>query len=235
MTVETTAGLPAALFDNPVWNALHTRHSHFALTRGNTCRYPADVAPFAALAEPTAAALGDLALLLTPGESVWLFDRHLPAAPTLRCVETLPCLRLFLPTAVVPGESSPEIVPLTGADAPAMVALTDLAFPGFFRIRTCAMGDYFGIRHQGQLIAMCGERIMLPGFPELSGLCVHPDHRGHGYAPALLWHLVRRHRAAGELSWMHVGAANRRAVDLYLRMGFTIAHSVTIQRLELAG
>jgi GNAT superfamily N-acetyltransferase len=226
--------LPPDLFANPIWQALHTRHSHFALANGNAARYPAGVAPFAALAEPTPAALADLAALLAPKDPVWLFNENLPVTPTLRYLETLPCLRLVLPATVdPPPDPHPEILPLTAADAPAMVALTDLAFPGFFRPRTCEMGSYFGVRHHGDLIAMCGERIMLPGYAEISGLCTHPAYRGQGYAAGLIWQVVRKQRAAGDVSWMHVGAANQRAVDLYLRMGFVVARQVTIQRIAL--
>ena len=96
------------------------------------------------------------------------------------------------------------------------------------------MGSYFGIRHHCDLIAMCGERIMLPGYAEISGLCTHPAHRGNGYALNLIWEVVRKQRLAGDVSWMHVGAANQRAVDLYLRMGFVNAQQVTIQRVVLA-
>jgi len=227
--------LPPDLFANPIWQALHTRHSHFALAKGNAVRYPADVAPFAALAEPTPTALDDLAALLAPNDPVWLFNENLPATPALRYLETLPCLRLVLPATVdPPPDPHPEILPLTAADAPAMVALTDLAFPGFFRPRTCEMGSYFGIRHHCDLIAMCGERIMLPGYAEISGLCTHPAHRGNGYALNLIWEVVRKQRLAGDVSWMHVGAANQRAVNLYLRMGFVNAQQVTIQRVVLA-
>lgn len=58
--------------ENPVWNALHSRHRHFAAIAGDACRYPADVAPLAAVAEPTAEALRQLSTLLVPGESAWI-------------------------------------------------------------------------------------------------------------------------------------------------------------------
>jgi predicted GNAT family acetyltransferase len=109
-----------------------------------------------------------------------------------------------------------------------MIALTDAAFPGFFRARTCEMGSYFGIRSNGRLIAMGGERITLDGYPEISGICTHPDHRGKGYAENLIWHLVRNHRREGLVSWLHVSATNQRAIDLYRRMGFTEAREVTL-------
>jgi predicted GNAT family acetyltransferase len=112
-----------------------------------------------------------------------------------------------------------------------MVALTDLAFPGFFRSRTCEMGSYYGVRSSGELIAMGGERLTLDGYPEISGICTHPAHRGKGHAANLIWHLVRNHRREGLVSWLHVSAENHHAIGLYLRMGFTVARKVKLHRL----
>ena len=53
-----------------------------------------------------------------------------------------------------------------------MVALTTLAFPSFFRSRTCEMGSYYGVRScTGELLAMGGERLQLDGYSEISALC----------------------------------------------------------------
>jgi len=220
--------LPESLFANPVWSALHTKHRHFALTAGDACRYPADVAPFAAVASPSADALLQLHSLLAPGESVWIVGESHPQPAKLAFEQTLLCLQMVLPAELVPPASTIEILPLSNDHAPEMVALTDLAFPGFFRSRTCEMGSYFGIRSNGQLIAMGGERLTLEGYPEISGICTHPDHRGKGYAESLIWHLVRNHRREGLVSWLHVSATNQRAIDLYRRMGFTEVRRVTL-------
>ena len=237
--------LPENLFANPVWNALQTRHRHFAVSAGDACRYPADVAPFAAVAAPTSSALQELHTLLDPEESVWVIGKSYPRVPELDFKQTLDCLQMVLPEQVLPEEvapsdSSAEIVSLSAANAAEMVALTDAAFPGFFRHRTCAMGSYYGVRSgtrsrsqsAGELIAMSGERLMLDGCPEISGVCTHPAHRGKGLAARLIWQLVRDHRRDGLVSWLHVGSANRRAIDLYLRMGFRIVREVTLHRVS---
>jgi predicted GNAT family acetyltransferase len=138
---------------------------------------------------------------------------------------------MVLPEEVTPPSPTPEIVPLPDANAPEMVALTDIAFPGFFRSRTCEMGSYYGIRSGEELIAMGGERLILDGFPEISGICTHPAHRGKGHAANLIWHLVRNHRREGLVSWLHVSAENHHAIQLYLRMGFTVARKVKLHRL----
>ena len=201
--------LPERLFLNPVWHALHTKHRDFALEAGEACRYPADVAPFAAVGASSVSA----------------------GVEELNRIDTLKCLQMVLPDEVKPPEREMDLVPLSTEDAPAMVALTDVAFPGFFRSRTYAMGSYFGIRAEGKLIAMGGERLKLDGYPEVSGVCTHPDHRGKGYAASLIWEVVRKHRRDGDVSWLHVASANRRAIELYHRMGFVTSREVTLHRV----
>jgi len=228
--------LPEHLFANPAWNALHGKHRHFALSAGDACRYPADVAPFGAVAAPTANALQQLYSLLSPGESIWLVGEAFPRIPELAFQDTLECLQMVLPANVVPPAATTagnaEIVPLTDAHASEMVALTDIAFPGFFRERTCEMGSYYGVRAgNGELIAMSGERLMLEGYSEISGVCTHPAHRGRGLAGRLMWQLVRNHRRDGLVSWLHVTASNRRAIDLYHHMGFQTARTVMLHRV----
>jgi predicted GNAT family acetyltransferase len=112
------------------------------------------------------------------------------------------------------------IEPLSRANAAEMVELTSVAFPGFFRTRTCEMGTYYGVRHDGRLVAMCGERMNIRDYHEISGLCTHPDFRGRGYAAALMMQLMRDHRKAELQSYLHVSANNANAIALYERMGF---------------
>jgi predicted GNAT family acetyltransferase len=98
------------------------------------------------------------------------------------------------------------------------------------------MGRYFGVRstEADELIAMGGERIVFPGYSEMSGLCTHPEHRGKGYAAHLLWHLAALHRAQGIVSWLHVTATNSTAVNLYLKLGFQTVRSIKLHRLGCA-
>jgi ribosomal protein S18 acetylase RimI-like enzyme len=223
--------LPDSLFENPVWHALRTKHRHLAVFEGDACRYPAEVVPFAAVAAPTSDALHELHSLLAPGEFVWLIGENYPHVPELRFAEKLECLQMMLPAEVVAPDPAIKIASLSDANAAEMVALTDLAFPGFFRIRTCEMGSYYGVRSDGELIAMGGERLMLEGYSEISGVCTHPAHRGKGLAASLIWKLVHDHRRDGIVSWLHVAAANRRAIELYLRLGFEVVRTVTLHRV----
>ena len=169
-----------------------------------------------------------------PQERGYLTDNYLRILE-LSVEETLQCLQMALPAEVTPPLTSLELTQLCARDAPQMVTLTDLAFPGFLRDRTYAMGSYYGVRSDGELIAMGGERLMLDGYPKISGICTHPAHRGSGFAAGINWQLVRNHRRNGLVSWLHVGAANTRAIALYVRLGFAVSRPVRLERLRRTG
>ena len=229
--------LPQGLFRNPVWHSLRGPHRHMAIDGVHACRYPADVTPFAALAEPSAAALRHLRRLLTPADSVWIVDGGQPRIPELSVEENLQCLQMVLPPKAPLPAPAPalEIMPLGASQAAEMVALTDVAFPGFFRSGTHRMGCYFGMRAAGgRLIAMAGERLRLEGYPEMSGICTHPQHRGQGLARHLILHLAALHRRQKLISWLQVGAANTNAIALYRAIGFETARTVMLLRIALA-
>ncbi len=236
--------MPADAFADPIWNALQTSHRHLALNCGLACKYPAEVAPFAAVAENTPAAFADLQSLMLPGETTYVAGPLPATLPGLVYGGVLRCLHMVFPaeTPLPAASGDAAIEPLTAAHASEMVALTDVAFPGLFRIRTCAMGRYFGIREAsrngnqaGQLIAMGGERFVLEVGPapirEISGLCTHPEHRGHGYATLLLRQLLALHRSEGSISCLHVVTTNTTAIQLYHRLGFQTLREVDIHRL----
>ena len=87
--------------------------------------------------------------------------------------------------AVRPLRSGPDIVELGAEDAADMLELATLTKPGPYLLRTHELGSFVGIRVEGKLVAMAGERLKVPGFTEISGVCTHPDFRGRGYAGIL--------------------------------------------------
>jgi ribosomal protein S18 acetylase RimI-like enzyme len=213
------------IFSNPFWHALKTEHAGIAIGSGLALRYPADVIPFGGLAEATPEAMAALANLLQPEETIYVTGDQLPESKSLTQVSDLPGWQMHF-KAKEGADSLAEqphgisIDTLEAADASSMVGLTNVAFPGYFRSRTYVLGSYYGIRVDGELIAMAGERIALPGFREVSAVCTHPAHTGKGYAAALTRHILRAHAATGLHSFLHVAAANQRAITLYERLGF---------------
>ncbi len=113
-----------------------------------------------------------------------------------------------------------DFVKLTTADVPEMVALATMMKPGPFSARTHELGNFICFRREGQLAAMAGERMRMPGYTEISAVCTHPTHAGHGYATALMVKLIGQIRSRNEIPILHVRASNTPAIGLYRRIGF---------------
>jgi ribosomal protein S18 acetylase RimI-like enzyme len=207
------------LLDNPVWHALTGPHAAVALGRGLVRHYPRDVAPFSAVAEPTAAAYAELAVDL-PGSEARLFrPANEPTPPGWETVSAHPIVQMVAEQMAPEPAANSEIVPLGISDAAEMLALAEIAKPGPFGPNTVLLGSYWGVR-EGRLIAMAGERLTLPGFVELSAICVHPDARGAGLGAALTVHAARRVSERGLTPFLHVYPDNP-AKGLYSRLGFS--------------
>ncbi len=225
---------------HPVWTALTSTHQSLARGSGNALRYPAAVAPYAAVESNTVAAFQDLCQWLAPDETIYVQGERPPEVPGLLWQGTIPCLQMTLPAnAALPKLSGiPLIEPLDCRHAGEMVDLITVAYPGYFRPDTCQMGRYFGVRGpDGLLSAMGGERLCFQAegdapWREISGLCSHPTRAGKGLGTAILCHLLAIHRAEGSRSWLWVAEKNKRAADLYLRFGFEVREQSKLQRLQ---
>jgi GNAT superfamily N-acetyltransferase len=223
---------------NIVWSALTTGHQDLALVHDGVRKYPADVAPFAAFAEdlPAANAATGLHALMLPGEMCNVIaDKPLGGALSLVSDGSLLTVQMAWPEGLAIPDAyqiGSQIVPLTCADAPEMMELIEIAFPGFFRERTCMMGPYCGIRENGKLIAMAGDRLVTDELREISGLCTHPEHTGKGLATQLLLHKLREHRERGCGSFLHAAASNARAIPIYERLGFVHTRQFLLQRVR---
>jgi predicted GNAT family acetyltransferase len=109
---------------------------------------------------------------------------------------------------------------------PEILDLVERTKPGPFAKRTIEMGRYLGIRREGRLIAMAGERLRPPGWTEVSAVCTDPDFRGQGLAARLTLAVAAGILERGELPFLHAAATNTNAIRLYEGLGFEIAHHV---------
>jgi predicted GNAT family acetyltransferase len=210
--------------DNVIWTALTTKQAHFAEANELARRFPTDIGPLAGLKEPTGQAFHALAALLKPDEAAALFlDKAQDPPAGLTVIATAPLLQMVqeIPRDSRKTSSATELIELTPDDIPEMITLTALTKPGPFGIRTRELGTYLGIRQSGKLVAMSGERLHVPGYTEVSAVCTHPDHIGHGYAAALMQAVMNGIRDRGETPFLHTRADNDRAISLYERLGFT--------------
>lgn len=208
--------------DNIIWQALNTSQVHLGQRNAQAAKFHKDVSLLGGLADPSLENYDSLSQLLEPGGRVGLFLEALPQPPPgWKIVITLPLLEMLCENGSPQANTQNNaIVALGEADVPEMLALTKLTKPGPFATRTREMGDYFGIRVNGQLVAMAGERLRVPGYTEVSAVCTHPDHLGHGYATELVSLVMQRILDRGERPFLHVRGDNERAIALYERLGF---------------
>ena len=70
---------------------------------------------------------------------------------------------------------------------------------------------------------------------EISAVCTHPDFLGRSYARRLLAMLGNDILARGMTPYLHVAQENARAVDVYLRGGFTLRREIPFWSLQRTG
>ncbi|OOC06660.1 GNAT family N-acetyltransferase [Amycolatopsis azurea] len=207
-------------FDDPVWASLTGLHAPFAEGLGQVLRYQVDVAPFFALSpESDDGVWADVAALAGPGATVTVHT-SLPAPPEWEVVGRIAGVRLV--DVALEAAEDPEAVLLGPDDVPEMLDLVERTKPGPFRKRTVELGTYLGIRRDGALIAMAGERLHPPGWTEISAVCTDPAHRGQGLATRLIRAVAAGIRARGETPMMHAAATNTSAIRLYQSIGFEL-------------
>jgi ribosomal protein S18 acetylase RimI-like enzyme len=226
-----------ALLDNPIWNSLVTRHSHFALGErtgnGLARRYPSDIGPLSALQEPTPEAYADLAAIVPQGDIAVLFLEDKPEVPSgWELLRDGTLVQMVCP--MIPDQPSIDdaIFTLEPADTAEMVALADLTEPGPFRQGTSRLGGFLGIRVDGRLAAMAGQRLSPAGFSEVSAVCTHPDFRGRGYARALVAAVTRNIDLEGRLPFLTSFEANTGAIRIYQQVGFILRRTFQLAVLK---
>jgi len=214
--------------DNVIWQALTTRDAQFAESFAEARRFVREVGPLGAFREHGPQGYASLAGLIEPGGTIGLFlDDPYESRAGWDFVAGAPLLQMIADNGIAspdrptdPELLIPELVELGPQDSPEMIELTALTKPGPFGSRTHELGTYLGIRWQGKLVAMAGERLKVPGHTEVSAVCTDPEHTGKGYAGILMTEVMKRIRDRGETAFLHVREDNVRAVEIYKRLGF---------------
>lgn len=197
-------------------------------------RYRPSIAPFAASAADDAESLQALGKLVSPGESAILLQVDAIALPAeLSATSTAPGVQMIAerPLQMV---SDKRVQRLTRDDAAEMLALALVTKPGPFTLEALSLGDFWGVKIEGRLAAMAGERMKQPGYTELSGVCSHPEFRGGGLGRLLSLFVANQIAARGEVPYLHAFASNTTAIGLYESIGFRLRSMMNVAVVQRA-
>lgn len=205
--------------DRPAFAALSTDWADIAVVADKARRLHPDYGPFAASDTPDA--LDALIPLARAHGAVWLVEGSVPANfPTgLKLEKQAEVVQMVAPQ-LIPPDAPIALEELVDADGPDMRALALSTEPGPFAEKTHMLGRFVGVRQNGRIAAMAGERMRLPGFIEVSGVCTHPDHRGQGYAAHVTYEIARGIIDQGAVPFLHCYPSNTPAVRAYEKIGF---------------
>lgn len=216
--------------DRPVWSMLAGRQAHLAEGDARALRIDRGYGVFGVAADPGAEAQAALAALVPDDGEIWIVEgERWPVPAGTREVKRAVLAQMVAEESPpLPRDGEPAILALDEDDAPEMAALADHAKPGPWGPKTHRYGPFFGIRENGRLLAMAGQRILVPGMAEVSGVSTWEDCRGRGLARALIGHVMREMVARGETPFLHSYADNAGAIALYESLGFRIRREVHV-------
>jgi GNAT superfamily N-acetyltransferase len=206
------------------------RQAHLAEGDARAVRIDRGYGSFGAAADMGDTAQAALAALVPEEGELWMIESDdWPLPPGTRETRRGVLVQMVADHAPPPADADdPVILPLGDADAGDMAALADHAQPGPWGPKTHLYGPFFGVRERGRLLAMAGQRMLMPGMAEVSGVATWADSRGRGLARSLIGHVMRGMVQRGEQPFLHSYADNAGAIALYEALGFRVRREVQV-------
>jgi ribosomal protein S18 acetylase RimI-like enzyme len=216
--------------DRPVWNGLHGPQSSLAVGGDPAVRIDPGYGPFAAARDDGDEAQAALARFTAPGDEIWIIEPDAWSAPAGLQVAAVPELVQMIGDGS--GEMDEDVILLGEGDLADMTALALATRPGPWGPKTHLYGAFYGIRIDGRLAAMAGERLRpAVGWAEVSAVSTWPEFRGQGLAARLIRHVVAGFAARGDRPFLHSYADNAGVIALYEKLGFRTRAKMVATRL----
>ncbi len=192
-------------------------------------RYPPSIVPFAAAADDTRESLEALENLPVADEVMAIVEAGPVTIPSGLTVLSEGKLVQMIAERPYERVSDSRLQQLTSDDAEEMLDLAMLTKPGPFTLRAQSLGTFWGVKIDGRLVAMAGQRLRHPGFGELSGLCTHPDFQGRGLGTLLFRFVAGEISARGDIVFLHAYYTNTPAITLYKALGFKLRSEMNLR------
>lgn len=211
--------------DSPVWNSLKETHANVVIDYNNLKFYNPEYCPFGSFtnAQNTTTNIEKYSQL----SSNFFIVGNKPELNNSKFkVKLLVCNQMILKNKIN-IETTQKIVHLQSKiEKQELFDLVNLVQPGYYRMKTAELGNYYGIYKENKLIAAAGERMKMDSFTEISAVVTHPEHTGSGYAKQLISHTTNLVFEENKIPYLHVSSANLPAIGLYEKLGFVTRKKV---------
>lgn len=215
--------------DNPVWSALFQTHKDYNSGEAIVKFYNSTYCPFGAL-NGNNHSLTDITTYSIVAKDFFVVGEK-PLVPIgVALKNELVCDQMIVYQPIEMSYTE-EIVKLDKPLHQALYDLVNLVQPGYFRIKTPLLGDYYGIFKEGKLVAVTGERMRMDDFTEISAVVTHPDYTGRGLAKQLVAYVSNKVFTEGKTPFLHVAESNVGAIGLYLKLGFVLRRKMSFWHL----
>jgi GNAT superfamily N-acetyltransferase len=216
--------------DNPVWHSLSETHKDIAVNYDHIKFYDPAYCPFGGFIETNnvSSQIDEYSKLINNffvvGEKPLFSEKIL-----LR--KELICLQMVLDKKIETNIEE-KIVKLGDTSREALSNLVNEVQPGYFKMKTRLMGDYFGIIKEGMLAAVTGERMKMNDLTEVSAVVTHPSYTGKGFAKQLVAYTANKIFDENKTPYLHVAETNFSAIKLYEKLGFKTRRKISFWNLE---
>lgn len=212
--------------DNPTWHSLCEIHKDFAVAYKDIKFYNPDFCPFGGFINIAGTKTGiDLYSSLT--DNFFVVGNKPDFNDKVRLKSELICNQMVLDKRIDVEINKLIITLQTETHKADLYRLVNLVQPGYFKNKTANLGNYYGIYHHNNLIAVTGERMKMNAYTELSAIVTHPDYTGKGYAKQLITHASNKIFDEGKIPYLHVVDNNSGAIGLYEKLGFVTRRKIS--------
>ena len=225
---------PYKKLDNPVWHAFQTMHGNLSVGTDTTKRYLPNILQIIGFDNPKLGNLTEIESWVDVDEKFFVVGDLSPLPENWKYLKTLECIQMVCPELRdLKFKSSEAIIQLSNPEIEEILELINLVQPGYFHKKTPELGSYYGIKKDGKLVAMAGERLRMSGFTEISAVVTHPDYTGKGFAQQLVAHVARKNLEIKCIPFLHFVSSNIRAASVYELLGFKTRKTIPFHQIQL--
>lgn len=217
--------------DNPAWNSLNEEHEGFSLQYKSIKFYNPEYCPFGGCTD-IETAIDGISQYSRLTNSFFTIGEHPILNSDVLLINHLICNQMILNRSI-DITLVEDIIPLkTTKQKQQLIDLVNLVQPGYFKEKTVSLGRYAGIYKNNKLVAVCGERMKMYEFTEISAIVTHPNYTGNGYAKQLIKYITENIFVENKIPYLHVVDSNQHAIGIYKKLGFSTRRKINFWNLK---